>query len=191
MSAPNPSTGSPSVAASSGDILLIDKLTQGYDRVEDRISIDVQDTGGRVLRMWLTRRLGDALFGHLGQLLGAAGVGRDPEFARHLQVWEQQAAQSQLCGDEPVRWQGDAVLLTAVDLSRVEKGMQLTFKCPLAGVDRPVASVTLTDVHLRQWLGILHQLYAAADWPRDVWPQWFAEAQQKPPADAAPAPGLH
>jgi aminomethyltransferase len=29
--------------------MVIDKLTQGYDRVEDRISIDVQDAAGRVV----------------------------------------------------------------------------------------------------------------------------------------------
>jgi hypothetical protein len=172
-------------------MLVIDKLTQSYDRAEDRISIDVQDASGRVLRMWLTRRLGDALFGHLGQLLAAAGVGRDAEFARHLQVWEQQAAQAQLRGDEPVRWQGEAVLLGAVDLSRIDQGMQLIFKAPLAGVDRPVARVTLGDVHLRQWLGIVFQLYGAAGWPRDAWPHWFVEAQQASTDSASPAAGLH
>lgn len=184
-SAASPSAGPP--------VMVIDKLTQGYDRFEDRISIDVQDAAGRVLRLWVTRRLADILFGHLGRALSAEGFSRDADFARHMQVWEQQAAQSRLRGDEPVRWQGEAVLLTAIDINRSDKGTQLVFKSALAGVDYPVASVTLGEVHLRQWLGIVYQLYAAAGWPVAAWPQWFADAQRAPEndPDVAPQNGLH
>ena len=43
------------------------------------------------------------------------------------------------------------------------------------GVDPPA---------LRQLLGVMRRLYAAASWPMDVWPAWTAEVIGAPPTDA-------
>ncbi|MBU3694617.1 MAG: hypothetical protein FGM40_07295 [Rhodocyclaceae bacterium] len=183
-----PAAGSP---ASGATPLAIQKLTQGYSPFEDRISLDAQSADGRVLRLWLTRRLADTLFGHLGGMVSARAAKKDESFARHLQVWEQQAAQSQMRNDEPVRWQGDSVLVAGFDIGRVgsnKKGARVIFKASMAGMVHPVATLSLEEVHLRQWIGLVFRIYGTARWPRDVWPQWLIDAQRKA-ADAEASRG--
>jgi len=158
--------------------LAITKLTQGYDALEDRIRMDVRGARTRVLRIWLTQRLGDALFGHLARSVAAqsaSGVD-DPGFARYMQVWEQQAAQSQLRPEKPVYWQGDAVLISAADVDRGASSSKITFKALLAGIEHPVATLSLDETRLRQWLGVMFSIYRKAGWRAEVWPPWFATA---------------
>ena len=171
-----------------GAVLAIEKLSHRYDAAEDRLVLEVEDAGGRGLRMWLTRRLGDALFGHIGRQLTARGVGRDPEFARHMQVWEQQAAQAQLRRSAAVARHRESVLLSAVDVTGGQKGISLVFKASLAGITVPVAQVTLNELRLRQWLGIVFRIYSKASWPVAKWPEWVVAAQQPASADE-PADG--
>ncbi len=165
-------------------MIQIDTLTQGYDAVEDRLFIDVRDAAGAVLRLWLTRRLADAVFGHLCDWLQRSRSRGDAGFDQLLHSWDQQAAQAGLRSGEPVRWQGEAVLLVAVDFTQTDQGCQLVFKTQLAGQQQPVAAVTFTLVQLRQWLGIVHRLYAPAGWPEDIWPDWLHNAVRA--AEAAP-----
>lgn len=179
-----PKTGPDQGSAAHDGVLLIDKLTQTYDSGEDRIGIDAQSTDGKVLRLWLTRRLGDALFGHLSHRLSAVQTRKDPDFSRHMQVWEQQSAQAQLKQDEPVRWQSESVLLSAVDITPANGSVKLVFKTSLAGADRPVAALTLSDIHMRQWLGIMFRVYQIAAWPLSAWPEWLGEAQRPMASEA-------
>jgi len=166
------------------------KFTLGYDHIEDRLRIDGQG-GGRVIRLWLTRRLGDVVFGHLANNILAQGATKDPAFGRLLNTWEQQAAQAQQRTqqrtEQPVQWQGEAVLVSTVELGRNPAGTRVTFKAALAGTEHPVAQLSLGDTHLRQWLGIVFRTYKSAGWPVDAWPEWVAQAQQVAVAEAEQA----
>lgn len=169
------------------DLFIIEKMTQTYDAAQDRISLDMQDAAGKVLRLWLTRRLADALFGRLCGWVDATKSDCDVRFRRHLQTWAQQAAQAQMRNDVPVRWRGVEALIREIDIDRKVGALQLTFKCP----DAPPAQVRLSDTHLRQWLGVLCRLYAAAAWPMTPWPAWLIEAQSAPIDSSPPAGAPH
>ncbi|MFZ4553935.1 MAG: hypothetical protein ACOYNQ_05255 [Burkholderiales bacterium] len=161
----------------------IEALTQGYDATEDRIHIDVRDKAGASLRLWLTRRLSDVVIRGLCDSLERSRGRGDSNFDQFLQTVDQRAAQAGRKGGEPVRWQGEAVLLISVDLTRVENGRRLTFKTRLAGQQQGVATVALDEQRLRQWLSIVYRLYRTAGWPEDAWPDWLKTASKTMPMD--------
>jgi hypothetical protein len=71
-------------------------------------------------------------------------------------------------------------LVRAVHIRPVGERLDLTFEFGeggqrTLGVDPPA---------LRQLLGVMRRLYAAAGWPMDVWPTWTAETSGAAPGDA-------
>jgi len=154
-------------------MVMIQKITQHYDPEQDRIGLTAQNAKDQVLLLWLTQRLANRLAGALAcwldEDLKTMTAGQSV-FSLH--AWEQSAARAQMKPGRPVdpaAAQGEA-LLNAVDLVRGPSGYTLTFKWGSADAAR----LTLTATGLRQWLGILHQLFDTAEWPKHAWPEWFA-----------------
>jgi hypothetical protein len=155
-------------------MFVIQKITQYYDPEQDRIGLTVQDAEGRVLLLWLTlrmaSRLADSLSNWLDEDVKSSASGQSV-FSVH--AWEQSSAEAQLKPERPVdpaAAQSEA-LLNAVDLGRGPNGYTLTFKWRSGGDARLI----LNSTELRQWLIILHRLFATAEWPKHAWPTWFAE----------------
>jgi len=158
----------------------LQRLTTEYVECEDRIRIagEVENAPAQVL--WLTRRLLERLLPHLTLWLEKQ-QGNLPH-ADLLLGFAQQSAQANLAAQPPVQAAADsqAWLVQAVDIGTDAEQMQLTFKNPQG----QRAQLRFSALALRQWLGILHQAYAMARWPLDVWPQWMIEASARAPEPA-------
>jgi len=162
-------------------MLIIQKITQRFDPLQDRICLGVQDSNGQVMLLWLTQRLANRLAGALANWLDAElRIQAAGQSVPSLHAWEQAAAQAQLKPDQPVvaATAKSAALLESVDLTRGLHGYTLIFKWGATGA----AQLTMSGTELRQWLGILHRLFDTAEWPKNAWPQWFAVAGGAPSA---------
>ncbi|AQV96477.1 hypothetical protein BJN34_21655 [Cupriavidus necator] len=164
----------------------IEKITVSYDAEEDRLHLAVSDAQQQALGLWLTRRLANQLVGVLlGELAESDTPLTDAYVRAAIQAWEQAAANAQLKPLTPVR--GDAVLptclATSVDVMQAVGYVGLVFQ---VRESRP-ASLTLSHMALRQWLGIVHILYKKAEWPCEgLWPDWITgETKFAPSAIAA------
>lgn len=164
----------------------IDKLTQGYDAVEDRLFIDVRLAGGEARRLWLTQRLAGVLVQHLcawlDEHLALTASGHKDT---RLHAFEQQAAAAALAPDRAVEPGREATLVHSVDLDRGEQAVRLVFRAAGAASG---PEMTLDATRLRQWLGILRGLSAEAGWPTGHWPAWLDTSQGTP---ASVAMALH
>jgi hypothetical protein len=154
-------------------MFIIRKITQRYHIEQDRICMSVQNEDGQVLLLWLTQRLANRLAGALVAWLDndlkAVAIG---QFVSNLHALEQAVAQAQSTSCQPVdpAVARSEALLSIVDLARDQHdGYTLTFKWAAES-----ARLTLSVTELRQWLGILHRLFDTAEWPKHVWPEWFA-----------------
>jgi hypothetical protein len=149
------------------------KLSQTYDRGEDRLLLICEEDQGHVFRLWLTQRmLNDVVLALTGWLEGPApgqlATVPDPV----TQVWQQAAAVVQYVPASPVRVVAPATtegLVQNIELSRGAGSYGLTLSLASG------ANVTLpfNSLELRQWLSMLHGLYQTSGWPLTVWPDWF------------------
>ncbi len=139
--------------------------------MEDRIELACRYETGGIQVMWLTRRLCDRLVEALVARLQTPGR-QDPISANTLQSWELSAAKAALVPENPVSEIGASrVLVNAVDLSQENGRFRLYFRWKDSG-----ALLILDDTSLRQWLSIVHETYAKAQWGSGVWPVWFSAA---------------
>jgi hypothetical protein len=72
-------------------------------------------------------------------------------------------------------------LVVSVDLSRKRGRYTLCFR--LAG-DIESPTLVITGTELRQWLGIVRELYRQAGWSTASWPEWLNERRQHVPPPA-------
>jgi hypothetical protein len=161
----------------------VHKFSLVYDTAEDRLAWDFEDIDGATARLWLTQRLCRGLAEALLKMIPAAAP-RDvaPHRQAAVQLWEQAAAMAQFGKVPAVRPQPRALtgLVRTVHIRPAGERLNLTFEFG-AGEQRTVG-VDLPA--LRQLVGVMRRLYAAASWPMDIWPAWTAEAPGAPPADA-------
>jgi len=164
-------------------MFVIQKITQHYNREQDRIAQTVQNAAGQVLSLWLTQRLTNLLVGTLSSWLEEDVKTSSAGQVAKMHAWEQSSAEAQLQPDIPVNpaaAQGE-VLVSTIDLARSQSGYNLTFKWGVDGA----AFLTLTATELRQWLGILHHLFDLAEWPKQAWPEWFSVSEKNGSPTAA------
>lgn len=164
---------------------VIRKLTHAYAAVEDRIALTALTTADETLLLWLTRRLANRLIApltaHLDEQVRASAGQAGSAPPELLHAFEQSAAEVQLRPQAPVRPEQAAVegLLTEVDLA--PRGDRLVLSLKWAGGR---ASLAFTPTELRQWLLILHKVYAAAGWTPGPWPDWLRGELADPNAAA-------
>lgn len=134
--------------------------------------------GGR-LTLWLTQRLlhrlVPALLAWLQQhdVPQAAPDSSQVLYAEALQGFAQQAARARLQPLAAVQVEEDspACLVEAVDVAKSSKNLRLVFR----GDAGAVAAMGLQAQALRQWLGILCDVWCKAGWPSQMWPEWLLE----------------
>jgi hypothetical protein len=150
--------------------VLLQRITTEYVEVEDRIRLIAEVHGGPAVVLWLSQRLLGRLLPSLIQWLDGQG-GSDATFAHLLHGFAQQAAQSELTPQAPVRAEVDGPrwLVHSVDVGGSANLMTLTFR------DRSgqAATLSLEVTPMRQWLSILRDLCHKAGWMLNVWPEWF------------------
>lgn len=174
----------------------LQRITTEYIDVEDRIRLAGESADAAPVVAWLTRRLLQRV---LPPLLGwlekhgigpaaapvcAEGAGRLADAARadFLQSFAQQAARAELPLQAPVPAAagGAAWLVLSVRIDQAEQRVGLTF----CGADGQEADLLLTALPLRQWLNILFDACAKAEWDLDVWPGWLDEGARATGAGA-------
>ena len=171
----------------------LQRITTQYVETEDRLRLAGENADGEALVLWLTQRLINRLLPHLCAWLERQTPVDDTHVygaavqAELIQSFAQQAAVVALAPQTPVRStaQSRSWLVHAVDVTTGDQAVTLTFKDTAATGGAP-ATLTLADLPLRQWLTILHDQYAAAQWPLTVWPAWALDAPS-PARQAIPA----
>ena len=149
----------------------LQRITTEYVEVEDRVRLTGEIEAADTVVLWLTRRLLDRLVPHLALWLERRhGDVPRPDL---LLSFAQQAAQGSVTPQAPVpAWSTSRQwLVQAIDLQPGEEELRLVFK----SAEGESASMGFAATPLRQWLGIVHQAYLAAQWPRDAWPGWMME----------------
>lgn len=146
----------------------LQKFTTEYIAAEDRIRLSGQIEGNASLVIWLTQRLLQRLIPVLTEWLENQGPQDLPGEIVHS--FAQQAARTKITPQEPVAATAaeSSWLASAIDIKRGTQAVRLTFR----GTTNQNAELPLNSTHLRQWLAILHDLYAGAQWPMHVWPDW-------------------
>lgn len=152
---------------------LLQRLTTSYSPEEDRLRLAGQLPDGTTVALWCTWRL-------LARLLPPLWTWAEHQ-ARHLPGAEtyleftQATAQAALepsppveVGDQTASW-----LVTSVDLRLDEDAVTLTFR----GQAGQAVALCLAEVPLRQWLGIVRDLFRHAGWPLHGWPQWLVQTE--------------
>jgi len=161
----------------------VHKFSLVYDTAEDRLAWDIEAVDGATARLWLTQRLSRGLTEALLKMVPAAAPPEaPPQRQAAVQSWEQAAAMAQFGKVAGVTPQPRSLtgLVRTVHIRPAGERVDLTFEFGegeqrTLGVDPPA---------LRQLLGVMRRLYAAASWPMDVWPAWTAEVIGAPPTDA-------
>lgn len=172
------------------------RVTTLYLEDEDRLRLSGEAGDGRVLNLWLTRRLAVPLVAHLCHVLSqAANAGLSDDA---LQTMAQQAALARLEPQAPVA-SGPAVapadgmqgsgragecaspdgaghLVRSIDVRRGEAGITLVFREQEGG--EAIALLPLATQALRQWLAIVAAQCERAGWQPDSWPAWLREASR-------------
>jgi len=161
---------------------ILQRITTEYIESEDRIRLTAITDAEETLILWTTQRLLIRLVAHfLGWLEKEA-----PEVARSsaigtgatsaLQGMAQQSAVANLQEQSAVTANSDsaALLVKEIDIKMSEETVLLVFKCD----DGRKAELSFTVQQLRQWLGMIHQLWRKAEWPVSIWPDWMDDKQQ-------------
>jgi hypothetical protein len=156
---------------------LLQRITTEYVAAEDRIRLSAEVQGGPPVVLWLTQRLLVRLLPGLLNWLDGRGA-KDATFTQLMQGFAQQAAQSELTPQTPVRAtaSGPVWLVHSVDVGSTEQIMTLTFK----GESGQAATLNLEAKPMRQWLFILKSLCQNAEWVLTLWPEWFESGDQTP-----------
>lgn len=161
----------------------LERITTEYVEVEDRIRIAGTAGGRQPVVLWLTQRLARRLLPPLCEWLSRREG--DPLRAEVLQGFAQQRALAAMEPQAPVRpvrtsrhWR-----VASIDVTRGEDAVQLTFKGDLPD---DAVRLTMSPMHARQWLAILHAGFRKGGWPLDGWPEWIAENNGR--TEQRPAP---
>lgn len=161
------------------------KMTSEFVEDEDRMRLTGELKEGGTVVIWLSQRLLRRLFPHLLKWLEQQSVSNLPSDL--LLSFAQQAARAELPLEPPVRSGKDAQmwLAHAVDITAEAAGLRVNFR----GMHQESARVILHSQQLRQWLGIMHDLWQRAEWPAGLWPEWVSSSE--PAAGAKPRAPLH
>lgn len=150
------------------------RITTDYQEDEDRFRLVGEYENGQVVVLWLSQRLLVRLLPHLFKWLESQSASPIPQDL--VQSLEFEAARAEHCDAEPVLSSAESLrgLVLAVDITPGPDLVTIHFRA-----DTNISGqVNLNAEQLRQWLGILHALWNAADWPNAVWPDWISPSEQ-------------
>lgn len=167
----------------------LQRLTTEYDTAEDRIRLIGADSNEQTVLLWLTQRLLNHLVAYLCQWLEQHGIPGDaamalPEHHRELaQGFAQQAARLRQIPELPVLSHSSEATwrVASIIVASSPSAVGLT----LLGEAGQATTLTLAPLAVRQWLGIVYDLYRTAGWPLSIWPAWMMEAPLASQASSA------
>lgn len=166
----------------------LQRITTLFVDSEDRIRLAGEDAAGQALVLWLTQRLLNRVLPHLCAWLEhraspPSSSHADAARVEVLQSFAQLAALAALEPQTPVpsHAPSGAWLVHSVDIATTDHTVSLSFK-DAAAATKPAdcATLTLPEQALRQWLNILYDQYAAAEWPLTQWPEWVTRPPTAP-----------
>ena len=155
--------------------LSIKTVTLRYVAFEDRMRMAARLDGNDQIVFWLTLRHCQRILPVLVKCLeGEKGIESAVEkslahsFRQKAAEWEKKETPSA----EPVLPSGEerSLLPERVIVVCAEKGVTLFF--PLEE-GKKSAKLMMSLQELRQWLGILYRQFKRAEWPLEMWPEWF------------------
>lgn len=155
-------------------MIQLQRVTTEYVDAEDRVRLSAAAADGAAVQLWLTQRMLNRLLPHLfgwleRQAGGSAHAGMMQEFAQHA---ARQALEPQ---PRVATSDGACLLVHEVDVRQGESAVAMTFKVLRdSGEKEVVGTCTLEVRPLRQWLSIVGDQYAKAEWPRTAWPAWLS-----------------
>ena len=169
-------------------MITLQRITSEYIESEDRIRLTAISDAEETIILWITQRLLIRLITHfLGwlekeapEVARSSAIGNETKSA--LQGMAQQSASANLQNQSAVTANSDsaALLVKEIDIKMSEEVVLLVFKCD----DDQKAELSFTIQQLRQWLGMIHQLWRQARWPVSIWPDWMDDNQQPDSVDA-------
>lgn len=164
----------------------LDRLTIRYVPTEDRIRMTCALKEAETLDFWFTQRILNGLINGLTGWLESNPAettpvpSQTPASAQTGQqlAREQVSAQMTMRPAKPVRPSSSSrdVLVTRLAVKTRQDALILE----LTINDREKGLASFSRTTLNQWLGILYRQYLEAQWPVDVWPAWFKDAQTRP-----------
>jgi len=160
----------------------ISRFTSEFVDLEDRVRLSSEVVDGRVVSVWLTQRLLNRLVPHLAGLLEKET--QNTPRGEVLQAFAQQAAVTshaqQAIGQAGVApaLSAEQWLVRAVDVNAGGETVALKFRGESA---KQEVDVAMSQVQLRQWLGILRSQYVKAGWDVTSWPDWLGESSVASP----------
>jgi len=160
----------------------ISRFTSEFVDLEDRVRLSSEVVDGRVVSVWLTQRLLNRLVPHLAGLLEKET--QNTPRGEVLQAFAQQAAVTshaqQATGQAGVipALSTEQWLVRAVDVNAGGEAVALKFRGESV---KQEVDVAMSQVQLRQWLGILRSQYVKAGWDVTSWPDWLGESSVASP----------
>lgn len=153
----------------------LQKITTEYSEAEDRFRLTGKNSEGGQVSIWLTQRLLQRLIPVLLKRLSTDSRVTTSSRPDEVQGFAQQSARASMRAETPlvVDLQTHIWLAERVDISSSASRIVLTF----FSADGKQAQIPMADQVLRQWLGIVYDKYRAAQWPLNLWPQWFSQGQ--------------
>lgn len=158
--------------------MIFEQFTTEYEPVEDRIRLSGSTNSGDLASVWLNLRMLRLLVPALVRCLESRFAMNGPHDVA-LQKFQQVAALALRARGGPAARVPPVggQLAVSVDYSDLGLAVRLTFKDQ---DQQNIAIVDLPDAALRQWLQILRDLHAAAQWPLDAFPSWIAPEADEP-----------
>ncbi|CAN4267744.1 hypothetical protein MCEZLEM10_00318 [Methylophilaceae bacterium] len=145
-------------------MFIVQKMTQRYDGLEDRIQVNLQDADGRVISLWLTLRLANMMLNVLAKWADELEADVNNQKKKNTD-----ASPTEIGLDVKSSAAKEEALLTTIDFSHGDRGYALTFKWGVTGAAR----ITLQARELRHYLEGFSRLYDIAKWPKTAWPISF------------------
>lgn len=145
-------------------MFIVQKMTQRYDGLEDRIQVNLQDCDGRVISLWLTLRLANMMLNVLAKWANELEADVNNQKTKNTD-----ASPTEIGSDVKSSAAKEEALLTTIDFSHGDRGYALTFKWGVTGAAR----ISLQAKELRHYLEGFSRLYDIAKWPKTAWPIAF------------------
>lgn len=166
----------------------LEKLTSEYIPLEDRIRLNGQISGDRIVTIWLTQRMLTLLIPHLIDWIdkknkadGKIGRSRDETISDIVQSFAQETAIFNLTKQDqtPVRACGsnDHLLVNSIDITQGDQAIKVGFRSDAIHDELKLIDLTMAHEPLRQWLHILYAQSREGGWDLRCWPEWMNEAE--------------
>jgi len=146
-------------------VFVIQKLTQRYDGIQDRIEISLQNGEGHVVKLWLTQRLANKMIPVLARWLPELQDDLDEEKSHHGLLEPNKPDNVPVMGSAA---QEEGLLIT-VDFTKHEMSYILVFKWGVTGE----AKIVMKAKDMSQYIKAFGNLYDVAKWPKSTWPKEF------------------